>query len=143
MRHMPKSALLPACLVLTVLMGCDAGRTPVYPVEGRVMISDGTPLRGGIILFEAPDAQQTNARGYIGDDGAYRMTTFEPNDGAMAGKHKVMFSPAVSGANPRKKYEDTIHEQYLDFDTSGFTVDVSPDAKPNRFDFTLDPPEPE
>ena len=143
MRHMPKSALLPACLVLTVLMGCDAGRPAVYPVEGRVLISDGTPLRRGIILLEAANPEQTNARGDIGDDGAYKITTFEPNDGAMAGKHKVMFSPAVSSADPRLKYENTIHERYLDFDTSGLTIDVSAEAKPNRFDFTLDPPEPE
>ena len=141
MRHTPKSALLPACLVLTVLMGCDAGRPGVYPVEGRVTISDGTPLRGGMILLEATNPEQTNARGSIGDDGVYRITTFEPNDGAMAGKHRVMFCPALSRGNPRKKYEDTIHERYLDFDTSRLTVDVSADAKPNRFDFTLDPHE--
>ena len=141
MRYAPKSVLLPACLVLTALMGCDAGRPPVYPVEGRVTISDGTPLRRGVIILESVDPPEINARGFIGDDGAYQITTFEDNDGAVAGKHKVMFCPAISNEG-FKKYEDTIHDRYLDFDTSEVTIDVSPDAKPNRFDFTLDPSEP-
>ena len=139
MSHMPRSALLPACLLLTALMGCGAGHPPVYPVEGRITRNDDTPLRGGVIVLESVSPPETNARGSIGDDGAYRITTFEENDGALAGKHRVMFCPAISNTG-FKKYEDTIHERYLDFDTSGVTIDVSPDAKPNRFDFTLDPP---
>jgi hypothetical protein len=82
---------LTALVLLTALLGGCGGSGP-YPVEGRVVWKDGSAakeLEGGQIVFDLPE-KQTSARGIIQADGTFRLTTNKPNDGALAGDHKVL-----------------------------------------------------
>ena len=68
-----------------LVVGCsDDGRLSTYKVTGKVVLSNGTPLKGGWILFESPK-QGLAARGVIDTDGTFRLGTYEQSVGAVAG----------------------------------------------------------
>ena len=86
-------------LFLVTLTGCGSGHpASTYPVTGRVVFSDGTPLStGGSVLWESvpdnPGELPFNASGAIQADGTLELTTFEEGNGAVAGEHRVLVRP--------------------------------------------------
>jgi hypothetical protein len=119
-------------LVPALVAGCGrGGAEPTHRVEGVVRL-DGQPLTQGYVLFtaipEGAEQRSHTARGEIGPDGRYRLTTFAKNDGAVAGRHKVVVV-AIGGADPDR--EDTlstplpaIPEKYTSPQTTDLEVTV-------------------
>lgn len=121
-----------------LVVGCsDDGRLSTYKVTGKVVLSNGTPLKGGWILFESPK-QGLAARGVIDTDGTFRLGTYEQSDGAVAGKHLVAITPAApEGYNPDKgRLPPTIHRRFMHMDTSGLEFEVTPEGV-NHFEITV------
>jgi hypothetical protein len=90
-RRGPWCAPAVALVAATLLSGCGKGDGP-FPVEGTVVWMDDTPakeLANAIVIFELAE-KQTSARGNVQPDGTFRLTTTKPNDGALAGEHKVL-----------------------------------------------------
>ena len=93
-------------VVCVVPAGCSrSGRPVVVPVRGQVMY-EGKPLAGATLAFLCPGAPRL-AVGTTDEAGNYRLTTFEPNDGAIIGSHVVTVNvyqtesdAAVTGAKP-------------------------------------------
>jgi len=124
---------------LLVLSGCGSGGTPTQPIQGRVVYTDGSPVQGGMIEFELisseaadPELGRPNARGAIQQDGTFRLTTFEANDGALIGTHRVLVSvprpdwqPADGGSPP----QPAVHPKYERYETSGIEVDIDENTK--------------
>lgn len=82
--------VLAACAGLS---GCGDASPRTYPVRGKVVFADGTPLStGGVVLSESASdgSAAVNARGAIAPDGTFELTTFNPGDGAVPGKHRVL-----------------------------------------------------
>lgn len=79
--------VLPAAL-LAFFLGCS-NQPPTYPVVGRVTFSDGEPVNSGTVEFLSAE-HDLNARGKIKSDGSYVLSTFRPNDGAVAGRHRII-----------------------------------------------------
>lgn len=82
-------------LALTGLTAGGCGGTKTYPVEGQVVFQDGKPateLAGGMVTFDCPEAK-VSAQGSIQADGRFRLGTFRPDDGAVAGEHLVAITP--------------------------------------------------
>lgn len=79
-----------ACLLaIMTSVGCQQkkdNRQPVVSIEGKVLYQ-GKPLQFGEVVFY-PD-RGPPARGNIGSDGTFRLSTYGRNDGAMVGKHRV------------------------------------------------------
>jgi len=78
----------PAVLVAVLAMivtGCES-RSKRVPVAGQVLI-DGQPLAGGHIWIE-PAADRAGS-GVIDEQGRFRMTTYDENDGCVPGTHQV------------------------------------------------------
>jgi hypothetical protein len=77
-------------------VGCSAPHEPTYPVVGVVTVQGKTP-GGGYVVFEsvepASGGRRFCARGVIGPQGRYCLTTFSPRDGAVAGKYRVAVFP--------------------------------------------------
>jgi hypothetical protein len=75
-------------LLGVVLIGCG-GKGPT-PVRGVVTL-EGTPVAGATVLF-MPDGQDEArpASGFTLSDGTFRLTTYRPDDGALAGKYRVL-----------------------------------------------------
>ena len=89
------AAGIAACIVLCVASGCGR-RVTLVPVSGVVEV-DGKPLAAGAITVAPADGRA--AGGVIDAGGRFTLTTFEPGDGVMPGRHKVVVnaSKALSG----------------------------------------------
>jgi hypothetical protein len=77
------------CLVVSLVSaGCSrSGRPAVAPVRGQVTYQ-AKPLARATIAFLCPGAPRL-AVGTTDEAGNYRLTTFEPDDGAIIGTHIV------------------------------------------------------
>jgi hypothetical protein len=110
-----------------------------------VVYGDGSPCPGGVIEFESTSAAgkggPVNARGVIQRDGTFRLTTFEPYDGAVPGVHRVMVrQPRLEyepwEGNPPPKSE--IAERFASYETSGLTFTV--EEKANQCELVVERP---
>ncbi len=144
-------------IVFGPLAGCGDNRPARAPVEGRITVG-GQPLASGRIMFW-PD-EGVPARGQIGPDGVYRLSTFGDGDGAVLGRHVVTIE-ATQIENPGPQltsleqeieyYGDPAHakdvsqtpavrwlvpERYSQRETSELSADVLA-KRPNRIDFDL------
>lgn len=126
--------------ILSLLTGCS-DKPKTYPVTGTVKFADGTPLVGGTVEFRniTDDiAKQVNARGEIGPDGKYQLTTFQPNDGAIAGEHQVcVFPPAnnVPGNFNTEPPPNPLQRKFMAYDTSELKCTVK--TEPNVYDVNV------
>jgi hypothetical protein len=92
---------LASCLV-ALLAGCG-NPYELATVRGRVLTCEGKPAAGGVVIFrpiDDPDATGRpkgnpgrEARGTVGEDGAFTLTTIgiTPAPGAATGRHTVSF----------------------------------------------------
>jgi hypothetical protein len=117
-------------LVLLVAAGC-ASRSGLVPVEGQVVHSDdgspATELKGYTVEFQSIDGRldgkPASATGEIDAEGKFRLSTLKANDGALAGRHKVILAPASAAASSKTKR--VIDKKYESFDTSGLEATVA------------------
>ena len=80
--------ILVAMATILAAAGCS-GKPRPYPVNGQATFDDGAPLTGGRIEVRSLEHPLV-ARGSVDRDGKFTLTTYEPNDGAVAGKHEVL-----------------------------------------------------
>ena len=127
-------------LALLVLAGCSGAPQPTYPVEGVVTL-DGRALDGGSVIFEpaeaSPDGKRHSARGGIGPDGRYRLSTFGTDDGAVAGRHRVVVFPKPGELvdDPKAAARPLIPPRYSSMQASGLEYEVKPEG--NRINIEL------
>jgi hypothetical protein len=115
-----------------LLSGCNRN-PPTYPVTGKVRFPSGVPVRMGTIETKARELG-TIARGTIESDGTFRLSTFEPDDGAVAGIHdcvvvQMVIAEKIGGRGSTYGVVDPKHNSYR---TSGLTIEVDPN-KANEF----------
>ncbi|HXG09456.1 MAG TPA: hypothetical protein VNK04_06675 [Gemmataceae bacterium] len=133
------------CLVGLLGTGCGGG-PKTYPVKGKVVYPDGTPLTGGIVEFEAlaSEVGQVNARGTIREDGTFEVSTLFPGtdkerDGAVAGEHRVLvIPPLLTDEAMAKGAKPAVDPRYRRYETSGLKVKVNPDV--NEITLTVKKP---
>jgi hypothetical protein len=119
-------ALTLVVLFGVLVPGCGGGGGPkTYPVEGKVVFSDGTPakeLAGRIITFQ-PAEGDALPQGEIKEDATFRLRTNQPGDGAPPGKYRVAIGPNTS-VLPRDNPPLVIAKRYHDPKTSGLEATV-------------------
>ena len=141
-------------LLLIAAAGCgpDDGLPKRLPVSGRVTYN-GEPLANGTITFVPEDPTGRGAFGTI-EDGDYRLTTQDQDDGAIPGKYKVAIAsteqPDLSEAAAQagagvmdqgmvaeadQQAKSLIPERYADAAQSGLTAEVERGS--TSFDFEL------
>ena len=128
-----------AALFLTAFVaGCGGG---LQPVEGKVVWEDGSPateLAGSHVVFDLPE-KQTSARGIIEADGSFRLTTSQPNDGALAGEYKVLILEAnrkpLGGPDPTELAPGVMDSRFSDPSTSDLRATVN--RGPNQITLTV------
>jgi hypothetical protein len=84
--------------------GCSGSSgLPTIPVQGRVTYK-GQPVTQGTVTFlprtVTEGTAQRPATGVIQADGAYRLATVNPDDGAMPGDYQVVIVSITSGPSP-------------------------------------------
>lgn len=106
--------------------GCNGGRLKTYPVVGQAVFEDGTPVKMGTV--ETKSVQHgVQATGAIAKDGTFTLTTYESEDGAVAGDHKcviVQFLPTENIPNYRPSTLGVVHRRHSSYATSdlNFTI---------------------
>src|SRR5262245_37096766 len=118
-----RPSLLVALLVLAGAAGCGSGR---YPVSGRVVYDDGSPVEEGIVVGETWEgAPKVMAQGKIQRDGSFQWGTAKPADGAPPGKYRVVVLPrALGDAETAQGMQPAVDAKYTKHETSGITIEV-------------------
>ncbi|WP_010587966.1 hypothetical protein [Schlesneria paludicola] len=73
-------------------LGCgNSGRVKVYPASGTVSI-DGKPARSVKLILQPKsiEAKAPPASGAVADDGGFRLTTYQSEDGVAEGEYFVL-----------------------------------------------------
>jgi hypothetical protein len=119
--------------VFLFAFGCgEESNTPeTAPVTGTVTYK-GKPVIGGTVTFIPESGPGNPGIGYIDRDGTYSLTTYERDDGAVLGKHKVTVEvfPGQAGGAPsalpgmESKLPSPIPKKYRLRDTSPLEFEV-------------------
>jgi hypothetical protein len=91
--------IIVSCFVgsLLLLAGCNSDGMNKAPVSGKVL-ANGQPVTEGSLLF-APQAADGGADagipalGKVQQDGTFTLGTSGTSDGAVIGKHQVIYNP--------------------------------------------------
>ena len=109
---MRKQAARFTVFMLLVGSGCSGrgdGRPQIAPVRGQVTYR-GQPVAKASVTFFNDQAPRT-ASGQTDETGHYRLTTFEPDDGAVIGEHAV-----------------TVYKSKMEVETIGVDPSLGPQA---------------
>jgi len=122
MRHPVFSLGLALLLFAT---GCGESRPRTVPVTGLVTL-DGEPVADASITFYPENGRP--ATGRTDAEGIYTLTTFETNDGAVPGQHRVSISkqtiPESNSTEDLEAIKSEVPEVYSNADTSGLKAEV-------------------
>lgn len=150
-----RSCVLAIALVALTLGGCskNSGRPKVYPVSGTVKFK-GEPVANANIVFLPEGSSPRNPAGTTDAQGNFKLTSYDTNDGAVAGDYIVIIVPGAStdGKKPEERTaQDLINlgpggkiegqaifpPKYSDKKTSGLQRSVvAGDANNFNFDLT-------
>src|SRR5258708_7823321 len=83
-------------LLLFMASGCGS-KKPVK-VEG-LLIVDGKPASGVLVQFVNQEKGGRDANGSTDENGIFKLTTFNTNDGAIPGSYKVVLSKYKDGGD--------------------------------------------
>ncbi|PQO39262.1 hypothetical protein C5Y96_05235 [Blastopirellula marina] len=147
MSRIPSMFLL---IVAAAFLGCSSGqptlipgRNPTIPVRGQITL-DGTPIEGATVMFFCEKLMITSY-GKTDKAGQYELTTYEPGDGAPAGRYQVSVKkieqtivqpsdhPAIP---PKSKTVQHLPPQYSDYKSSELKAVVAEGGN-NAFQFNL------
>jgi hypothetical protein len=115
---------------LGMVCGCGGG-SQGYPVEGKVVWSNGSPakeLAGGTVQFEGTGDVKTrnSATGEIDDNGNFKMSSDVP-----PGKYRVAVIPILDAPDPDiKRKVSPLDPRFHSLDESKIEVNV--EAKKNE-----------
>jgi hypothetical protein len=125
---------------LTALTGCDGNAGGTFPIHGKVVYADGSPVTGGTINFEPEGTEGEFASGIINSDGTYEIRTTDKLAGAKPGKYRVSITPpeVESEGENTKPPPPPIDRKFMIATTSGLTAEVKPGN--NEFKFTVERP---
>lgn len=134
------AVLLGAAVLSSATPGCGepTSRVATTPARGKIHYQ-GKPLPRALVVFvpdepmKAPDGSEVPfPSGLSGEDGAFVVHTYEPDDGMPVGSYgvKVSTAPSPSADNemlrPRTKAElaDVLKDKYLDPKKTGVKVTI-------------------
>jgi hypothetical protein len=122
-------------LLLPLSPGCS-NQPKAYPAGGKVVFKDGTPLKGGRIELKSREHPYA-ARGRVDADGQFSLTTFKPNDGAIAGPHQVIVLPetVLNVENPQAHLEHVrpVDKKLSRYATTWLEIEIDPQGDNLQF----------
>lgn len=164
MRRVVHFSLLLLFPLLLSAVGCGKSDRPaIAKASGRVTLA-GAPVAGATVSFQ-PVAGGRPCSGVTDSSGVYQMTSYDANDGAPVGEHRVviikiagpgasvpaeaspaedpsmslstMAGPGEDGqAPPQPETQYLVPQKYSSPETSGLTVKV-PEGGSDKLDFDL------
>jgi len=113
--NVSRVSMLSVCVMVSVVIaGCGggSGQKPTAKVKGKVTFN-GQPVTGGDITFSPVAAGKDPGKsgsGTVGADGSYTLTTYQQNDGAVIGNHRVSFIPPITATEPGAGHSEATAE---------------------------------
>src|SRR5260370_12538194 len=94
--------------------GCNTGRKPVYPVEGRVLVNGKAAPRAIVTFNPVGDTSATAVRpvGHADETGKFTLTTYTEADGAPAGDYDVTLTWYLA-TRASNRSDDYVSNNYL------------------------------
>jgi hypothetical protein len=136
-----------SAIVLALLLAIAGCGAKLYPVQGQVVWTDGTPakeLAGGFVSFN-DDAADISARGEISSAGSFSLSSLKKDDGLPTGRYQIRLAPPESsttdGAAEAIQAARLLPEKYLSYETSGLAASV--EATKNHIKLTIEKAEPQ
>jgi len=125
---------------LAAVSGCGPKHPETIPVNGSVAL-DGKPVEGAAVVFTPEEGKM--ATGTTDASGRFQLSTFQLDDGALPGTHRVTVAKTrVDPADP-EKVVFLVPKKYGNPATSGLTCDVQKEMGPVSFELASEPqPEP-
>jgi hypothetical protein len=115
------------------LAGCGSQSLPpnptVYPVKGKVVLSDGQPLSYGRVYLSPRDPKGTACNGFLNADGTFdKLMAYPGGFGAAPGKYLLSIEPTNKNDKGfyagKAKDMPTPPEKYQDPKTSELVFDI-------------------
>jgi len=111
------------------VLGCDEDwQAKTVPATGRVTIN-GQPPEGAIVhlypVDEKADIRNSRPWGIVQEDGTYRLSTYERDDGAPPGTYKFTIKWPFDYTKPSTA--DRLNHRFDSPEESQWTVTVEPD----------------
>ncbi len=122
----------PALLLTVTLSGCS-NQLPTFPVNGKVVFPDGSPVHIGTVELKSRE-HGIQARGTIDSEGNFKLSTYRDGDGAVAGLHDcvvVQFVMTEGFTGHRPSTIGVIDRRYNSYATSGLSVEIKPEGVNN------------
>lgn len=118
-----------AGLVTVSILGCgESVETPdTFPVSGAVTYN-GDPVVGARVAFQAEGAPRV-AEGVTNAEGKFQLTTFELNDGAVPGEHKITVTKVEGESQPAGDMEAMLEDPNAMAQMGGEDQDANKDGK--------------
>lgn len=157
---MKSGILLTTAFATLMFVGCgeSVDRPPTFQVTGTVIYKD-KPVEGASVSFWAEGSSRA-AQGITNAEGKFQLTTFDFNDGAIAGSHTVTISKTEAkqgNSNEEAMLEDPsqmaemamgmnsegggpkslIPAKYAIRNQTDLKAEVTEDASNNSFNFLL------
>ena len=123
--------LLAAGTLVALASGCSGQKGPrLYPVKGVVRIN-GELARDVNVMFTPVAPPQGGATplspaAVTGEDGSFRLMSFEPGDGAPAGDYQVTVIFPMNRFNKHLSGIDRLRGKFTNPKTSRLTAKVEP-----------------
>lgn len=127
------------CLAVLCAIGCGPSRPPAYPAKGRVVFRNGSSVHVGTVELKSRD-HRTQARGLIQPDGTFVLTTYEHEDGAVAGIHDAVVVQMLVAEDLKARTHGLfgiVHPRFASYATSGLTCEIEPSQR-NEITLTVE-----
>jgi hypothetical protein len=128
-----------ACIVAGLIAGCSRrfedrwsrARPRTYPAGGQVHWN-GEPVENAIVAFDSL-VHKVTAVGTTDAKGVFRLETYRPGDGAVAGEHRVRIEKLETTTVTADGITQVsvLPRRYADSKKSGLMATVTEDGKTN------------
>jgi hypothetical protein len=115
-----RKSLVVFSFLVFMIAGCGDGRPTRVPVSGQVLI-DGKPLSRGRIFFASAVGRPSQGR--LDQEGRFRLSCYEENDGALLGTHRVTIIAAEPLSPTKTRW--LAPKKLTDERTSGLTQEIT------------------
>ena len=123
--------VLAVVLLSSGLTGCGESRPRTYDTRGRVVFSDGQPVKTGTVELLSK-THGTTATGRIQSDGSFVLGTYESDDGACEGDHQAIISQMMifdGMARHQVDHGSPVDPLYASYTTSPLKVTIRKTAR--------------
>lgn len=128
LRVMRLTIAMTCCWLSVTCLGCGTGQPPAYKTTGKVVFANGTAVKTGTVELKSRE-HPIQARGTIGPDGQFVLTTYREGDGAIAGQHDCVVVQMVIVEDLNQRNHGTygvVHPRFASYHTSALTCTIDP-----------------